>query len=267
MKIGVLGAKGRLGNELLKRNCIGINTDITNLASLEHCNLSQYDAIINCAAKTGVDWCEKNIIPAYTINGFAIENIIKQYNGYFIQISTDYVFDGIAGPYTELDTPNPIQTYGFSKWVGEQMVARLFQRYLIIRTTNLYDNGNSGKSNFVLEAINNLKQGKVVKVTPELYGNPTYTPELADWILLAIEKQITGKLNLVGETVCNRYELMRQVANLFGYDDGLVMKAKFWADAKRPERNGLKVNRATELGIPITDMFTGIIKLKESLLG
>lgn len=263
-RIGILGARGRLGTELLKLGCTGIQTDITSLSDLQQIKWD-FNAVINCVAKSNVDWCENNIIPTYKINGFSIENIAKVFSEYFIQISTDYIFDGKNGPYGELDEPNPIQTYGFSKWVGEQITERLFSKHLIIRTTNLYDNGASGKSNFVLETINLLKNNKSVRVTDELFGNPTYTPELASAIISAINKNITGKLNLVGNTVCSRYELAQHVAKIFNYDIHNVVKGKFWSDAKRPEHNGLKLNRANELGIYMTDVQIGLLELQKVL--
>jgi dTDP-4-dehydrorhamnose reductase len=80
------------------------------------------DIVINCAAMTNVDGCENDSENAYLINGLAIENFVRFFDGLFIQLSTDYVFDGIDGPYLESSETNPISIYGKSKLLGEEIV-------------------------------------------------------------------------------------------------------------------------------------------------
>lgn len=265
VKIAVLGANGRLGSELVKNGCIPIISRLGDNKLASELNSISPDVVVNCAGKTDVDGCERDVINSYLNNAFYLENLAKGYGGFIVQISTDFVFDGNAGPYDELAAENPIQTYGFSKFVAETIIKRFFKDYLIIRTTNLYDAGKTNKSNFALWVINALKSQKQIKVSDEFWGNPTYVPHLAIGILRAIQARLTGTLNIVGETYCTRYEFAQAIAKFFNLDANLIVKGTFFADAKRPLRAGLKTDIARAFGIPIFDLSAGLDGLRLEL--
>jgi len=264
MKIVVLGPKGRLGSELVRLGCTPFDGHFSD-PQINKLKLLEPDVVINCAGKTDVDACERDIINTYLANAFGLERLANVFTGRFVQISTDYIFDGLAGPYDEGAFGNPLQTYGFSKFVAETLVHRFWTNSLIIRTTNLYDTGKIGKSNFALWVLDSLKAGKTLTVTDDLWGNPTYVPHLAKGILSAIDKKLHGTLNIVGETYCTRYEFAIRLARAFGFDPKNVIKGNFFIDAKRPRKGGLKTTLARSYGIPIFDLDTGIAELRLEL--
>src|SRR5690349_8194645 len=148
MKVLVTGAKGQLGQELV--TIIGLNHDVIGLGSdeLDVCNLAhcldivhkhQPDAVIHAAAYTAVDLAELNADRAFAVNAFGSRNMAiaaERIKAKLCYISTDYVFDGLAGlPYKEYDQTNPLSVYGKSKQAGEQLVQSLSSRYFIVRTS------------------------------------------------------------------------------------------------------------------------------------
>lgn len=265
VRIAVTGPNGRLGSELIKRGCLPLNADVTDAKAVEREIKSvKPDVIINCAVKSDVDGCENDQIKTYAVNTFAPEVIAKSFGGYFIQISTDFVFDGKFGPYDESDTPFPIQTYGMSKYMAETLVAGTYKQSLIIRTTNLYDAGKA-KDNFALWVIRQLRSGQKLSVSDDQFGNPTYVPHLAEGILAAINQQAIGVLNIVGDLVCSRYEFAQHLARGFGFNVDLIGVGYHKPKAKRPKYAGLKTDKAKALKIPIYDVHVGIEELRQEL--
>lgn len=264
-RIGVTGPKGRVGTELVKRGCIPLDCDVTNLLSIkESLKKNPVDVLINCSAKSDVDGCEKDSIGTYLVNAFAPRGLIDNFSGKFVQLSTDFIFSGEDGPYDENAEAKPQSVYGFSKYFGE-VGLRKFTDALIIRTTNLYDCGP--KQNFVLWVLNALKQKQYIKVTTELSGNPTYVPHLVDGILKAIEKDITGILNISGKEVYNRYDFAMHVAWEFGLDPKFIAKTKNTMGfiAKRPRLGGFILDKADKLEIPIYTTMNGLENFKHDL--
>ena len=156
----ITGAFGQLGkscSELLKNNFelilsgihpsdSGIKLDVIEQKSVKTVlDKKSPDTIVNLAALTDVDQCEVDIENAYRINVDGVKNLCKHFTGHFIQISTDYVFDGKSGPYSENDKTNPINIYGQSKLKGENVIIKNNHKYFIIRLSWLfskYDNSN-----------------------------------------------------------------------------------------------------------------------------
>lgn len=269
-RIAVLGPNGRLGRCLISLGCIPFHVRLEDSDGIrELLKLHAPDVIINCAGKTDVDGCERDIIGTYTTNTFSIENVLNLFSGMFVQLSTDYIYDGLTGPYKETDySYNPLNSYGFSKLFAETIVkSRLPESHLIVRVTNLYDNGLHGKSNFLLWVLDQLKKKNQIKVTDQIRGNPTYVPHLASQILNAIDKGVTGVLNLGGADIHSRYEMATLVCKFFGYDLGLIQKGPFYHLARRPQNGGLILDKATKLGIQVPTFYSGLSDLHISLMG
>ena len=119
------------------------------------------DCIINCAALTNIDQIEKNPNEAYDVNAYGAENVAKIANLKkirLIHLSTDSVFDGIQGLYSENDEPNPLNEYAKSKRLGEKLVESAMENCVIVRT-NFYGNHKEGESlfNWILK---NLKENR-----------------------------------------------------------------------------------------------------------
>ncbi len=127
------------------------------------------------------------------------------------------VFDGRSGhPYYEYDAPNPINPYGYSKWVGEQSVARLNPKHYIVRTAWLFAHG--GK-NFIHAILNTAAAGKPLRVVTDEIANPTYNLDLAEAIAALVETGRYGVYHLVNEGACSRYEFARYCLDKAGYRD------------------------------------------------
>lgn len=263
-RIGVIGARGRLGINLLEKGCAAIDCDITSVDSIsEAIGKEEYNTIINCAAFTDVDKAEKERLTAYNVNSYGPMNLAKIFEGKIVHISSDYIFDGDNGPYKEDDIAHPQNAYGFSKYLGEVALRRFMERVLIIRTTVLYD--NSLKANFVSSVYEQLKDGKQVKVPKSIIGNPTNVEHLTLGILDAVEKDITGVLNISGKTRMSRYETAIEIARFFDFDTKNVSDSPAWGDAKRPEKAGFVLDKAKELGIPLFSLWQGLHQYKHSM--
>ena len=137
------------------------------------------DVIINCAAYTNVDGCEKNEDTAYQANAIGPRNLAvaaKKYDAVVVHISTDYVFNGKATkPILETDTPDPVSAYGRTKLAGEQFITSSCERYFILRTAWLYGDGK----NFVKTMLNLSETRDEVSVVCDQFGSPTSAVELA----------------------------------------------------------------------------------------
>lgn len=257
-KIAVTGPHGRLGSELVNRGCIPIEANVTDFYALNQNILDiQPDVVIHCAAKTNVDACETQAMEAMKVNAGGVYGLAQVYQGKIIYISTDYIFDGEAGPYAEDSKPNPISIYGWSKLGGEIALRnRNNPQDLIIRTTVLFDKHSS---NFVTRIIDRLRAGEAVTVPGLLHGSPTYIPHLADGILAAIEDNICGVLNIAGDMVITRFQLAWHIGKLLGVDvSRLVSAGEVIGRAPRPVNAGLTIYKALMLGIPIFSPYEGV---------
>jgi len=272
MKIFVIGGSGLLGSEV-SRLAVEIGYDVY---SSYNKNIPKYgkpvrlnliettlipkvieriapDVIIHTAALTNVDKCETEKREAYKINYIATEVISKAYKplgGKLIYISTDYVFDGERGLYSEGDTPNPINYYGYTKYKGEQSVSTILDDYLIVRTSVLYGpTPPYGKKSFVQWIIENLSLKRKIKVVKDQWNSPTLTTNLGQMILECIEKDLKGVIHLAGRERISRYTFALKVADIFGFESDLIEAVSMddlnWI-ARRPRDSSLNVKKAME---------------------
>lgn len=250
-RIGVTGPKGRLGGELVRRGCVPLCCDVTDPAWLQEA-LAQAapDVVVHCAAMTEVDACERQAGRAVRINALGTGNLAQAFDGPIVYMSTDYIFDGRDGPYDEDAPANPISVYGWSKLGGELAIRqRRNPKDLVVRTTVLFD---CYSMNFVISVARKLLAGERLTLPMNLVGSPTYVPDLAHGILAAIEKDVSGVVNLAGAHVISRYEMGCYVAHCLGYDASVYISGGApTGDAPRPLKAGLKVDKARALGLPI----------------
>ena len=197
-KILVTGCNGQLGRAIRKEyeneQITFINTDVIEaegIIALDITDIDQVmrliksekpDVIINCAAHTNVDACEKQWDLAYKINAIGPRNLsiaASEVNAKMIHVSTDYVFEGNGQkPYTEFDMPNPVSAYGKTKLEGERFVQQFADRYFILRTAWLYGDGK----NFVKTMLRLAETHDEVSVVCDQLGTPTSAVELAKMI-------------------------------------------------------------------------------------
>ena len=256
--IGVTGYRGRLGSALVKRGCVPLNLDVTDRISIEGALADiRPDVVINCAAMSDVDGCEDDPVTAYKVNTYGVYNIASKFSGKFVQISTDYIFDGKLGRYKEVDQGNPLCTYGFTKYFAE-VGLRQRKNNLIIRTTILYGGNRSKQSDFVTKIYNKLLGGQTAHCPDTAFGNPTYVDHLAEGILNAIQKDLTGIINIAGRDWISRYDLAKMIAKLSGFDSELIFRGDVYGTAQRPLLAGFDLTKARILGIPIYSVEDGL---------
>jgi len=211
------------------------------------------EAIIHAAAYTDVDGCEINKDQAWRVNAEATRHIATasaSVGAHLTYVSTDYVFNGKKGLYSEEDNPNPINYYGYTKLKGEEFVRKQGKEYCIARPSVVYGWGRTDKPNFSMWLINSLDQGSEVKILTDQYVSPTLNTNLAEMLLEIMHRRITGILHTAGATRTNRYKFALKLAETFGLTTDLVKPAKIdqmlWK-ARRPYDSSLNVSRASAL--------------------
>lgn len=270
MRIGITGYKGKLGSQLVSMGCEPVDYEVGSKAPLNY----GLDCIINCAAVTNVDGCEVSVDTywkAIRVNGEGVDCLADAFNGKIIHISSDYVFGGKRGPYSENynredDLPTKRMGYGVSKFVGE-MFAKGHDNVHIVRTTGLYG-GISKKSDFVSMILDFYNfDSPILKITSDLRGNQTYVPHLAEALIMCAERSDIPKiLHIASKEVITRYEFALMIAFMFGLDKDRLVPVKSsqvpgWV-AERPKKGGLRTGLAKKLGIPIYSILEGLEEYK-----
>lgn len=230
------------------------------------------DVIYLCAALTNVDRCEQEMAESYRVNVFGTHNLIDAANrtgATLVFLSSDYVFDGADGPYTEMDAPNPLSVYGFHKLIGEHLVSTSCENYLIVRSTVVFGWEEIGK-NFIIRLRQKLAQKQYVRVPSDQVGTPTYNRNLAVAILDLVKNGARGVYNVAGTTSISRYDFALQAARIFGLDPRLIVPvttAKLEQPARRPLKGGLNVKKAqSEIATKLLSSEEGLQKmLKDEL--
>ena len=295
MKVLITGANGLLGQHLVKllidssayevlatgkgpsrlpfhfSNLFSyVSLDITDGVEVNSLVTSyQPSIIIHTAAITQVDECEQNPVHCWNTNVTATRFLLgaaEIIGAFFIYISTDFVFDGKAGPYVESDIPGPVNYYGSSKLGAEKSVMEAKLPWCIIRTVLVYGNilvGN--RSNMVSWVQNNLSQGKPIKVVSDQWRTPTYVEDLAKGILLAIENKAKGIYHISGEELLTPYDMAMATAAYLALDSNLIEKVNasiFVQAAKRPAKTGFIIDKAkNDLGFRPLSFKEGLKKM------
>ena len=187
------------------------------------------DIIINAAAYTNVDGSETEKELCWNTNVRAVENIMdaaELFKPVVVQISTDYVFDGTKGNYTETDAVNPMGNYARSKMAAENILTSGHLEYLIARTQVLYGFGRKVKLNFATWVISRLDNNKRIRVVNDQVGNPTYVDDLSESIFRLLEKKEFGLYHISGSEAVSRYEFARRIARFFEFNEDLLEKIK-----------------------------------------
>ena len=265
----ITGANGQLGNEMrvLSEEYPEYAYFFTDVAELDICNeqavmdfvkANGIHAIVNCAAYTAVDNAEDNEELCTRLNADAVGYLAKsaEANGAeFIQISTDYVFDGTAHvPYRETDPTCPNSVYGSTKLEGERNALAYCSRAMVIRTAWLYSTfGN----NFVKTMIRLGKERESLGVIFDQVGTPTYARDLAHVIFEAIRQGVVpGVYHFSNEGVCSWYDFTKAIHRLAGITSCVVKPLhteEYPTKAKRPHYSVLdktKIKKMYNIEIP-----------------
>jgi dTDP-4-dehydrorhamnose reductase len=234
MKILLLGNTGQLGWELERTlqplgKVFALDYPAINMADegsvRDTVRKHNPELIINATAYTAVDKAESEPELAEAINGTGpgiLAEEARKLNAFLIHYSTDYVFDGMkGGPYTETDTPNPLNVYGLSKLHGEDAIQEVDGNYLIFRTSWVYSLRTGG---FVNEVLEWARQQETLRIVDDQIANPTWARMLAEITALIIAragddyplwlKERKGLYHLAGSGFANRLEWAREILSL-----------------------------------------------------
>jgi len=281
-RIFIVGANGMLGQrtiEFYKPNknvllfaCSIEENPLFNDVDYLCCNITERDkikeavynflpdVIINAAAYTNVDLSETERETVWKINVKGVEHLAETarvIDAQIIHISSDYIFDGENGPYTENDKPSPLGYYGRTKLASENVLKISGALFTILRTNVLYGVTSKSKADFVEWLIDTVRSGKPVRVVDDQFSNPTFIDDLVQAINKVIEFRKHGVYNIGGKEFLSRYEFTEVIADYFGLDKSLIAPIKtkeLDQAARRPLKSGLITLKAeAELGYkPVT---------------
>ena len=225
--------------------------DITDRQGIENV-LSEFrpDVIIHGAAMTNVDECEQHKELAYNLNVVGTQNIVdaaKELGAHVVHISTDFVFDGLDGPYDEDGIPNPVSYYGQTKLQAEHIVQTV-DSWSILRTVLVIGIAEDlSRNNIVLWAKGALEKAQPIRVVDDQFRTPTLAEDLAQGALLAATQRAQGIFNISGPDFMSIYELVESVAEHFGLSLAEVTRvdsSTLNQPALRPPRTGFNISKA-----------------------
>ena len=172
-------------------------------------------AVVNCAAYTAVDACERERDKCWRVNAHGpgiLAAACAESNARLVHISTDYVFDGkkpLPHPYTEMDQVAPLSQYGSSKLAGEENIRDRLANHLILRTAWLYGIGGRNFLKTMLR-LAVTDPGRTIRVVNDQFGALTWTYRLALQIKVLLGAELTGTIHATAEGYCSWYEGARQ---------------------------------------------------------
>lgn len=226
--------------------------DVTNSNEVM-LNIIRYcpTAVINTAAMTNVDVCENDKEGCDKLNVESVKYLVEacnQFDVHLIHLSTDFIFDGENGPYTEEATPNPLSYYGESKLKAEEYIKANCKSWAIVRTILVYGIVNDmSRNNIVLWVKNSLEQGKTINVVDDQFRMPTLAEDLAKGCYLIEKQQAQGIYNISGKDYMSVFEIAQRVADFWNLDKSLIQRADsstFTQPAMRPPKTGFDLSKA-----------------------
>jgi dTDP-4-dehydrorhamnose reductase len=265
MKIAVIGSTGQLGTDLVKtledgHEIIGLAHKDIEIADYESCLILKEhrpDIVIDTAAFHKTDQCEEEPLKTFNVNAIGARNVAiisNEMEATAVFISTDYVFDGTKNePYTEDDTPSPINTYGISKLAGELFTRQNIKHY-IVRIASVFGSaGASGKGgNFVETMITKAKNGESISVIDDMWISPTYTKDASLTIKKIVESKLPyGTYHATNSGCCSWYQFAENIFQLTGLNPVLtpINSEQLFRKAKRPRLSALRSTKLSKYGI------------------
>lgn len=198
------------------------------------------DVVMHCGALTFVDYCEDHPEESFEKTVDSTRNALAlagQYGAKFVYISTDYVFDGQHGPYTEEAPVNPVCVYGAHKLAAEQLVEQSGLPHLVLRITNVYGDEIRGK-NFIARLLTQIKKGEEIKLTlpTDQYATPINALDVARATKQLLDHGRQGLYHLASTDYLNRLQLADRVVSNFGYAKASLTPTSTAALAQRAPR-------------------------------
>ena len=251
-----------------------LDLDITNENQVNRALESfKPNSVINCAAMTNVDACEKNQEDCWDINVNAVKYIAtasELVNAHLVHLSTDFIFDGKDGPYAEIDSPNPLHFYAKSKLESEKIVQKIMTKWSIARTIIIYGiTDNMSRSNLVIWAKKEMENGNSINVINDQYRSPTLAEDLAKGCISIVDHSAYGIYHLSGPKTYSILELVNIVADFYKLDKSLInpiSTASLNQPAKRPLITGFIIEKARkDLGYNPVNFLEGIAIMDQQI--
>ena len=269
MKICIVGASGLLGegfqhiskdteNEFVfcyAKNKIpnAEQLDITREDAIKSFfQIHKPDVLINCSAIADLEFCEKNKSHAFNVNTLGAKKLAQAcntYDSHLIHVSTDYVFDGKAGPYQENDTPKPISYYGQTKHQSEELVLKENEKFCVVRTGMLYG-WCQNRQNLGTVIISELRNNKQIKLINDQQVSPSYTDNIAEMMLELAQMKISGIFNVTNSSIMTRYDFGMLLSEVFGLNKSLIKSISaedFPWKVPRPHKGGLLIEKISKI--------------------
>ena len=287
MKILVLGGSGLVGDHFITNSksndfITTYRNNVTNFPNiisvkinlpqdwlkLEELILKEKpDIVLNSIAYSNSDFCETNREETYTLHvkiSEKITTICSKINSKIVFLSTDYVFDGKKGNYTENDETNPINYYGHSKDLAEKITLKN-KNNLVLRTAMVY--GLSSKVRFLRYVIENLRENKDINTYDDIFNSATLLDDLTNGISKAIEFDANGIYHMVGSSCVSRFDFAKTVAKVFNFNENLVKPVSIVSSklkAQRPVKPCLNNSKAVKtFNIKFSSINEGIKQVYE----
>jgi dTDP-4-dehydrorhamnose reductase len=277
MKAVVIGASGQVGGHLL--HALGADAAGTFHANavdgLHPLDARDPDAVLRLvralgadvvylpASEPNVDLCEREPEATAAVNvgiAAATAAACREAGARLVFFSTDYVFDGTAGPYTEDDEPRPLSEYGRQKLAGERLALEV-PGSIVVRTAVVYG-WERQRKNFVVRLIEGNRRGDRWRVPADQVGSPTYAPNLAEAVAALVRADATGVYHVAGSEAASRFAFAQEAATVFGLDGGLiepVATADLQQVASRPLQAALTVDKtANRIDVPLVPFSRGL---------
>jgi dTDP-4-dehydrorhamnose reductase len=223
--------------------------------------------VIHCGAISKPDECEKDRENAFQNNVVAtihLLNASERIGARFIFLSTDFVFDGNKGMYTEAEERKAVNYYGHTKILAEDEVMQYPHPWAIVRTVLVYGKPVASRENLLTVVAKALEKGKQLSIFSDQIRTPTYVEDLAAGILQIIEKQVTGVYHLSGRDIMSPYQMAVAVADYLHLDASLIKsitEKDLKEPAKRPQKTGFNISKAKEeLGYQPLSFADGLAK-------
>ncbi len=265
IKVLVTGVNGQLGHDVaeklkkqkkLKFNVLAPKRDTFDLTDPDQIRdfilNEKPQVIIHCAAYTAVDQAEEEKELCYAVNVTGTKAIgiaAREINAKLLYVSTDYVFTGEGeDPHTEDEKTNPINYYGYTKELGEQAVRNLVEKHFIVRTSWVF--GLQGK-NFVKTMLRLAETKTEITVVDDQIGAPTYTQDLADFIIELIQSEQYGTYHGVNEGYCSWNDFAKAIFEKSGIDMivNQISTSDYPTKAKRPLNSRLAKDHTDQAGL------------------
>jgi len=218
--------------------------------------VSQPTVVIHCAAETDVERCERDPNHAFQVNVLGTQYLAKAApSAKFIYISTDSVFDGERGLYSESDEPGPLNVYAQTKLAGEQVAREHCEDCLVVRT-NIFGTGTASRSSLADWALEKAAQGESMIGFCDVYFSPLFVGDLAQMILRSVNRDIQGLLHAGSQNRWSKMQFLRGMLSEFGFDQTLVRQGRSDGAvflASRPKDTSLDtqmISRVLELEMP-----------------